>query len=524
MLDKTWFRNAAHSTPSLIEKIILFVLLLSLNVTLRLPSIPHEKGYDSFLIHSLANSVSIYGDAQWWVNWLSVFGFYAYSYASAVPFVLSGIHQLTSIEMEKVILIYCVITGLISIFTAYVLAGRFSSNFIFKYGVALFFSIAPGIMTFTTWEVSTRGMFIVLFPLFIYLLLSNLKNSKKLFFIIVLLVFLFSVHHYAFLLFPVMFVYIFLLILQKTNSLSKITPYTHYLVIGAILLFVGLPFFSRSLIDSGSRYGWLITSMVTIGRQIGPMMILAASGFVYTLFKKSFSTTELFLIATITMFVPTIYSHTYGAYFLLLFLILFIGISFKNVVFLPSNRKLVSLLLLVFILSTVIFTGFYNHHRTGDSDDYWYMKHETYVTGLWGRNYVPASYGLDIAFETSRVFAVSEGHPITPSIGAVNLAYGFINASEIEYDEHSFTEKEFYFEGPYTVKQGTTVAGQMEWIRLTVTSIDQLTFFDYFVQDKYYPKQVTNVVTKSYNKVYDNSRMAIWYYDQKNNSLKSTSN
>ena len=77
------------------------VLLLLLNIIIRIPSIPHEKGYDSFFIHSLANSISYAGVAQWWINWMSVFGLYPYSYASAVPFTLSGISQLTGISGWK---------------------------------------------------------------------------------------------------------------------------------------------------------------------------------------------------------------------------------------------------------------------------------------------------------------------------------------------------------------------------------------------------------------------------------------
>jgi hypothetical protein len=108
------------------------------------------------------------------------------------------------------------------------------------------------------------------------------------------------------------------------------------------------------------------------------------------------------------------------------------------------------------------------------------------------------------------MFAISEGHPITPTASAGNLAYGFINESEIEYVEYGFLDKAFYFEGPYTVKPVTTVSGKMEWLRQTASNIDQLQGFDYFVQDKYYSKPVTFVVDSHYNKIYDGSRIAIW--------------
>lgn len=496
------------------QKYLLFLLLLLLNVVIRLPSIPHEKGFDSFFIHSLANSISIFGTAEWWVNWLSVFGFYAYSYASAVPFILSGIHQLTGIEMEIVILIYCILIGVFSVFAAYILAARLFPNFYFKYGVALFFSTAPGVMLFSTWEVSARGLFIIFLPLYLYIVLSNIDLLKKIMFVLTLTIFLFSVHHYTFILFPIIFVYLTLEILNKTPYLDKAKPYSHYIIIFLVFTFIGLPFITRSLIDSGSRYSWLITSSATIVRQVGPMVILAAGSFTYTLFKKNKSFNDLLLLAILTLFIPTIYSHTYGAFMLLLFIVLFIGIGFSNVVSVVKNRKYMSIILICIILMSVVFASYYNHTRTGGSDSYWYIGDDAYKAGIWGKNHIQdGSYGLDTALETYRMFAISEGHPITPSHSAANLAYGFINESEIEYVQVSYLDKTFYFEGPYVTKSGTTVAGKIEWLRQTAASVDDLTEFEYFVEDKYSYKPVVNVVSENYNKVYENPRIAIWEYD-----------
>lgn len=492
-------------------KYLLFLLLILLNLVLRIPSIPHEKGYDSFYLHSLANSISIFGDAQWWVHWLSVFGFYAYSYASAVPYALSGINQLTSIEMELVVLVYCTITGIIAIFTSYILAGKISNKFSYKYFVALFFSVAPGVMLFSTWEVSSRGLFIIFLPLFIYLLLSQMAVSKKTMLLLILLVFQFAVHHYGFILLPIVMLYLFFVLLKKTKYYTKAIELSPYILIIMLFALIILPFISRSLISSGSRYSWLITSSITIVRQVGPIAFVAVGGFIYTLFKKNKSTYDLYLLCLLTMFMPAIYSHIYGAYILLLFIILFVGPSFVNIVDLNSHKKVVSVFLVTIILVSVSFTGFFNHYRTGDSESFWYMDDGTYVAGIWGREHIPDnSYGLDTAFQTGRMFAISEGHPITPTASAGNLAYGFINESEIEYVEYGFLDKAFYFEGPYTVKPGTTVSGKMEWLRQTASNIDQLQGFDYFVQDKYYSKPVTFVVDSHYNKIYDGSRIAIW--------------
>lgn len=164
------------------SKFMLLSLLTILNIILRIPSIPHEKGGDSFVIHEYANSITRSGVGGWWTNWLAVFGSYPNTYASAIPFSLSGLSQLTglnNVKMEDTLLLFSVIIGLFSIFAVYSLAGTVYNNFLFKFIMALFFSVSQGIMVFSTWELSTRGPFIILLPLFVFLLLKKIHYIKK---------------------------------------------------------------------------------------------------------------------------------------------------------------------------------------------------------------------------------------------------------------------------------------------------------------------------------------------------------
>lgn len=492
-------------------KFVLMALLLLLNIVIRIPSIPHEKGYDSFFIHSLANSISNFGAAEWWINWMSVFGLYPYSYASAVPFTLSGLSQLTGIEMEHVILLFCVIIGLLGMFTAYLFAGMIYDNFVFKYIMALFFSIAPGIMVYTTWEVSTRGLFIILFPLFIYLLLKNNSPLKKCILLVITFILLFATHHYAYFLVPVAIIYAILNILKKIKLPFFKESYYEYVFPLAIMALFLVPFFTRSLIDSGSRYDWIITALITNARYNGPIILFLVGGVTYLLYKKK-TQVEIFIFSIIILFIPTLYSHTYGPFLLILFIVFLISVAFNNVLntLAKHKNKLLVLYVVFIIFSFVVFTNFYNHDRTGRSESYWYMTDETYIAGSWGKEYIPAnSRGLDTGFETGRMFAISEGHPITPSIGAGNLAYGFINKSEIEYVKNSIFSKEYYFEGPYSITEGTTSAGRIEWLR-QYGSLNDLKAYDYFVQDKYQYKPILNIVKLDSNQIYDSSRLAVW--------------
>ena len=152
----------------------LLTLLIILNLILRLPATPHEIGWDSFTIHALANSISTFGEARWWIHPASIGGFYPYSDPSVVPFILSGISQCTGIDMEWTIWLFSVFLGVFSIFTAYLLAGEIKKgDDIFKFLVAFGFSTSQSMLCSTTWCLSTRGLFFVLLPLFIYLMLKS---------------------------------------------------------------------------------------------------------------------------------------------------------------------------------------------------------------------------------------------------------------------------------------------------------------------------------------------------------------
>jgi hypothetical protein len=513
-MSKSLFSNS-FSFKRYNHKYLLFILLLILNLVIRLPSIPHEKGYDSFFIHSLANSLSTYGNAEWWLNWMSVFGFYPYSYASAVPFILSGFSQLSGIGMENTILIFCILIGFLGIFTSYILAGQLFEGYLSKYIAGLFFSIAAGVMLFTTWEASARGLFMVMFPFYLFLLFKKYTTIKSIFLITICLIFQFSVHHYAFFLIVLSIAFLCLQFARRFLPFIFKEPYMTYLF-GVFLIGVFLmPFFTRFLISSGSRYGWIITSFITNARQTGPIIFFAISGVIYLLFKNK-SKNDVLLLSFIVALLPTLYSHIYGPFIFLLPIVLLATIGFGNLLkaSMATKKKLFYMFCIFSIVSFISFSSYYNHYRTGASDEFWYLTEDVYLAGLWGEKYIPDnSRALDVGFETGRMFAISNGHPIMPSSGAVSLAYGWINESNIQVTKNPPTSLTYYFDGPYSTKQGTTFLGSIEWLRMTASKMEHLNGYDYFVEDKYYYKPVKQLVyseSSESNLIYDSQTIAIW--------------
>ena len=168
------------------SKYLLFGLLVALNIIIRIPSVPHECTDDSYAIHTLANSISLFGEARWWLHPLSIGGFYPYSYASSVPFLLSGISQCTGMDMEWTIWLFSLVGGVFSMFAAYLMAGAIKDNDLFKFLVAFAYSLSPGILLHSTFNASTRGLFTMLLPLFIYLLLKTRNYFRNIVLIFIL--------------------------------------------------------------------------------------------------------------------------------------------------------------------------------------------------------------------------------------------------------------------------------------------------------------------------------------------------
>lgn len=506
------------------KKVILFILLIILNVVLRIPSIPHEKGADSFFIHSLANSITYFGHANWWVNWLSVFGLYPYSYASAIPFSLSGVSQLTGLtglEMENAILIFSVIMGLFSILTAYVLAGVIYNDFLFKYLTALFFSLSQGVMVFSTWEISTRGPFIIFLPFFLFILMKKLKLGKAVLLLILLGTFLASIHHYFYFLFIFLATYIILKLFPKVDLTLNKNNYLSYAYIVALIASLTFPFFTRALIEAGSRYEWILTALMINIRYIGPILVFFFGGLIYLIFKKNKKFEEWYLLGTLVILIPTMYSQLYGVFILLTFIIIFTSLGFRNLLVSyekQSYKKVLIIFTILILISFSAFSGFYNHARTGDSQGYWYMPEITYKAAVWSNSYIPNNaQGFGLEGETWRLFPISDGHPIVPTLGAQLLAYELMNESDIQTEKVSPSSLDYYFDGPYVLKPMTDVAGVVSWLTNLqdidderATKIIHRFNATYILEDIYTPTSVMNSIEEKKNNIFTNGRIRIW--------------
>ncbi|WP_155395257.1 hypothetical protein [Methanosarcina mazei] len=500
-----------------------------MNIVIRIPSIPHEKGYDSFFIHSLANSVSSLGYAGWWTNWMSVFGLYPYSYASAVPFSLSGISQTTGISMEITILLFCVSLGIFSIFSSYVLGSIFYEDFISKYIFSILFSISAGTINLTTWEITTRAQFLVFFTFLIYLLFKFFNSSKKyLPLYLTTVAFLLATHHYVYfaLFFSIFILFTFLVFRFKPKKeikfFSHLVSPDHLYIIALVSTFI-IPFIfsgDLGLITEGSRYQWIFSIIMISIRNLGPMLPLSIGAIVYLSSKKSKTYKEWSLLICLFPVVLFAYDKTYGYIFTYIFLTIFCVQGLGNIIKNYSpNKKIVLICLVLFLILNTSFSCFFAHWRVGMGGGYseWYMREETYTTGKWiKQNLDPNSTAIGNGYETGRMFSSYGGRPILYHSDITNYMNKLITLDESKIKKNSVYSKEFYFDNPYILTGVSTSDGVLKWaLNFPITDgrikdfIKKNNFY-YFYEDSVSYNTFVGSLPANKNRIYNSGRMRIW--------------
>lgn len=501
------------------NKALLWLLLIVLNIIIRIPSASHEIGGDTYQLHALANSISQFGEARWWINWLSVFGMYSYSYASAVPFSLSGISQLTGTEMETTVYMYSLLIGLFSSTTAYIMAGRIYNEFLFKYCMSLFYSISTGILSFTLWNASARGLYLVLFPLFVFALLGKFSSTlKKSLLLVLLLIFLRSTHNFSYFTIPLLLVFILIEITEELKIPFKdisISKYKNmiFLLITCIILIV--PFFNKLFIV-GSKYQAIITLLVTTTRYVGPSVAFALPGFLYLSLKKNKTKYENFILISTLFFIPIFYSAIYGKFVTLPIIIIYVSVAFKNMAL--NKKRSSAIIIILLICSLSLFSSFYSHFRSGSSDSYFSMSEEANAAGLWAKNNIKENTRMyTTGGETWRVLAISDGHINMPTLPPLSLVYGF------EYDVSNSTNKtsplslDYYFDGPYVQKSGASTWGEYQWYAYFNINDQRVKNFihkynlEYVINDVYSSDEpLTRSLENEKSLIYNDGRMNIW--------------
>lgn len=430
------------------KKFVLICLLIVLNILLRFTINQHEIGWDSPEMHIMSNSLNEFGYAKWILHPLSIVGLYPGSYTSSLLFLISGISQLTNIEIDTVLFIYNIFISIISIFTAYLMAGEIIKNDFFKIFLALGFSTSPAILGYTTWTMAARGLVVILAPIFIYFLLKCRDSKKYISLIFIFGLFLFTTHHLIYFLMPMVvsfLILIFYLKLKKYIKLIKIpTKGIPFIIVFGFIFMFSIPFFTGRFIEE-SRYSPLL---IPYTRYIGVLIIPAIAGLCYLILKTKKNFVEWFLIISAMFLTMLIFLQTYMKWFLPVIVILFAGIGLLNITNLSKRNRFAFTVLSIFWIFSIVFSSFYQFYiETKDPFNERYIEESTYTTGRWMKQNLN---GISISNEKTfgeRIFAASETSHLILSITSINAIYGFDSINITKYKRYSINSDKFWFSG-----------------------------------------------------------------------------
>ena len=153
------------------------LLLGLLTILLRYPITPSPTGTDNFYYISMAKSVISNGQIIGAEELLSLYGLFPGTTPQGATLLASAVTFTTGLSIYDYVLIHGISLSLISTFGFFMLSGELTDNYRSRWLATLCFSLAPRFLTFSSWRISLRFMFIALLPFFVWLLL-RLSNSK----------------------------------------------------------------------------------------------------------------------------------------------------------------------------------------------------------------------------------------------------------------------------------------------------------------------------------------------------------
>jgi len=512
---------------------ILFLFLIGLNIILRFTTYNHEVFTDSYEMHVMANSLSSFGEAGWWVTKLSIIGMYPNSYASGLPFFISAISLSSGLDIERVIYVYGFIFGVFCIFTSYILAKCFYDDNLFTLFVAFGFSISAGILTYTTLTAPARSLFLIILPLFLYALMKSKKNQLRFGLItIIFTLLLLATHHLVFYLIPIFVAYVIIILAPHIINYFKLVKYekfVQFITFLALIFIISFPFLTNKFMMMGSKWHSLSIMFNEYPRYIGIPSIIMFGGFFYLLLKPKKQHEEWTLLSMLLFLLIFVFNPMYMKWFIIIFAILIAGIGFMNISRLSNkNKKVTTYLIISFFILSTTFSAYFQNIHTYQSifGTTRYIEDDSYLASLWINENVKGNLISNDLWKTWH-FAIYSEVPFITGSAVDDQIYGFSDVRNYELRKNPIHSEEFWLNSPYIRVKGETSFGI--WKKIMERDIDNKIVlklirefnFTYVVQNKniqnsmfskhgYFASNFMKSVSEEKSCVYDNGNTNIW--------------
>jgi hypothetical protein len=349
------------------SSIYFIIFLVVLNLLFRFPTDDHERGDDSFENHAEAAALIDQHHDKRYVHFLSYFGLYPYSRNMGGLVTLSGLSVISGLSIEYSILAFSLMLGTLSVLGIYLMAKEFYPSHLFGFSAAMLFSLSRAILEFSTWTFSYRGPYLILLPIFHFLLIRGYVRSvdRRKYLLLSSFVFiaLLSLHRMTYFLFYYLIVFSIGMMLfinlkkyrykiqwSEKKTTTAIFSFTALLVILMFIPIMKYSFYGIG-IDLGTEVGRqhffnnesIIGDFINIGIQyaivFGVLIITVPIGFFFIL-KNSMNKFPFFItICTIFSFTPFWADVIYAIAYFQIYLCLLAGLGIYKIVELMRDKK-----------------------------------------------------------------------------------------------------------------------------------------------------------------------------------------
>lgn len=433
--------------------------LVLLSFAVRYPLVEHERFQtDSYFIHMLSESILDDGYAKWVLHPLSFFGYYPFSYASGVPFILAELSALTGLNVELCILISNMFFAMVFCLVVFLLVRQFISKVEYVL-LATFFGIMGARFVDTSyWDASARVPLVVFAVLAVFCSLRAgcMNQNRLIVFAVIFGAISFATHHMAVLLVLFGFAYVmaafeakYLIPRIKLRKKQAAVVFNASIVIPVLVVsfaFLGL-YGELTGSDDESLFSGVepealsvflsLAASYTI--QIGSILVVAVIGVLQVFRSSRLSTPVLFLVALFVAFIPLLSNSLYVSMMLTPFVAM-MALYWISRLHRNGRRKSVVIVLLALLVSSSILLPLWSSDRWNSTKyvggDTVEVENQLFSDANYVRAQYPNVYGIcnnnvlslqlhantDVTFLGSGVYLALSGD-VDPEEVARNLTW-----------------------------------------------------------------------------------------------------
>jgi hypothetical protein len=482
---------------------------------------------------------------------LSLFGLYPLSYPSADPFLLAAFAQIAGVSVETAILFVSLALGVFGVFASFVMAREFYNDNLFGVSVAFLYALAPRFLDFTLWTSSTRGLFMLLLPGFVWAIIRVMRDPKpkSIGMLTSMLFLLGATHHLTALLLVVLgagIASIALLTLLRALRLNlsrailaqpfrKVSPFValgaFVAVASAVVASAGiLPQYAQGELASGSSLGVELFNLgVSLMRSVGLSLILAVAGLVILVHRKNKGLSESLVVLSFLGLTPTLFLRAYTGFYILPFVTLLAGLAVVRIAAIQRRRIRVLLLAAAFSTAGILSVGILRYEVAHSP----IMSLDTYSAALYVREMTPGQVVLSNDGLHGVQVASAAGCAYLPVGGASTLfqspellAYRFFSPGEVIASLYrvSLGDSGFDSDSPFFT---SSIQAERDWVSIMQASYGAQTEVmvryhptlyletggsnaSFFAYGKTYASTFARTMYLSAYKIYDDGSESLW--------------